>query len=114
MVGGRIRISRIAASTATNGDIRNRSDQSRERRATGMALVSAWSRTATIRFPARNDPYLNNRRKISSELSVYFTSLSGPTKFSGTPAVFGTTPASDASGGTAGSAGERLAAPRTR
>src|SRR5256885_5788080 len=30
----------------------------------------------------------NRVRKISSEVSVYFISLSGPTKFSGTPAGF--------------------------
>ena len=50
--------------------------------------------------------HLNSSRKISSELSVYFVSLSGPMKFSGTPAVFGTTDASDASDGTDGSAGK--------
>src|SRR5436190_18861837 len=48
----------------------------------------------------------NRVRKISSEASVYFISLSGPTKFSGTPAVFGTIGASIGAGGTVGSAGK--------
>ena len=61
---------------------------------------------ADRRCGRRTPAHLNNCRKISSELSVYFISMSGPTKFSGTPATFGTTGASIGAGGTAGSAGK--------
>src|SRR5262245_49188483 len=48
----------------------------------------------------------NSVRKISSELSVILVSLSGPTKFSGTPASRGMIGASIGVVGTEGSAGK--------
>src|SRR5205807_1947246 len=60
----------------------------------------------------RASRYRNSFWKISSELSVYLISLSGPTKFSGTPAVRGTIGASVASGGTSGSTGKYSAPAR--